>query len=144
MSDAKLYLESYGKKAKTAVVSLANSPESQRNDALKYLAEIIDNNKEEIYKVNKLDVDYATQKGLSSSMVDRLVLNEKRIFDMTKGLYQLVDLKEYCNKTESVYTREDGLIIEKILVPLGVIAIIYESRPNVTVDAAHSIRATGT
>ncbi|MBR2371799.1 MAG: gamma-glutamyl-phosphate reductase, partial [Clostridia bacterium] len=135
MSDAKLYLESYGKKAKTAVVSLANSPESQRNDALKYLAEIIDNNKEEIYKVNKLDVDYATQKGLSSSMVDRLVLNEKRIFDMTKGLYQLVDLKEYCNKTESVYTREDGLIIEKILVPLGVIAIIYESRPNVTVDA---------
>lgn len=136
MSDAKLYLESYGKKAKTAVVSLANSPESQRNDALKYLAEIIDNNKEEIYKVNKLDVDYATQKGLSSSMVDRLVLNEKRIFDMTKGLYQLVDLKEYCNKTESVYTREDGLVIEKILVPLGVIAIIYESRPNVTVDAA--------
>lgn len=136
MSDAKLYLEPYGKKAKTAVVSLANSPESQRNDALKYLAEIIDNNKEEIYRVNKLDVDYATQKGLSSSMVDRLVLNEKRIFDMTKGLYQLVDLKEYCNKTESVYTREDGLVIEKILVPLGVIAIIYESRPNVTVDAA--------
>ena len=81
MSDAKLYLEPYGKKAKTAVVSLANSPESQRNDALKYLAEIIDNNKEEIYRVNKLDVDYATQKGLSSSMVDRLVLNEKRIFD---------------------------------------------------------------
>ena len=136
MSDAKLYLEPYGKKAKTAVVSLANSPESQRDDALKYLAEIIDNNKEEIYRVNKLDVDYATQKGLSSSMVDRLVLNEKRIFDMTKGLYQLVDLKEYCNKTESVYTREDGLVIEKILVPLGVIAIIYESRPNVTVDAA--------
>ncbi|MBR2303203.1 MAG: glutamate-5-semialdehyde dehydrogenase [Clostridia bacterium] len=136
MTEAKLYLEPYGKKAKTAVVSLANSPESQRNDALKYLAEIIDNNKEEIYKVNKLDIDYANQKGLSSSMVDRLVLNEKRIFDMTKGLYQLVDLKEYCNKVESVYTREDGLVIEKILVPLGVIAIIYESRPNVTVDAA--------
>ena len=136
MSDAKLYLEPYGKKAKTAVVSLANSPESQRNDALRYLAEIIDNNKEEIYSVNKLDIEYATQKGLSSSMVDRLVLNEKRIFDMTKGLYQLVYLKEYCNKTESVYTRDDGLVIEKILVPLGVIAIIYESRPNVTVDAA--------
>ncbi|MBQ9715598.1 MAG: glutamate-5-semialdehyde dehydrogenase [Clostridia bacterium] len=136
MSDAKLYLEQYGKQAKKAVVSLANSPESQRNDALKYLAEIIDNNKAEIYMVNKLDVDYATQKGLSSSMVDRLVLNEKRIFDMTKGLYQLVELKEYCNKTESVYTRDDGLVIEKILVPLGVVAIIYESRPNVTVDAA--------
>ncbi|MBR2029528.1 MAG: glutamate-5-semialdehyde dehydrogenase, partial [Clostridia bacterium] len=136
MTEAKLYLEPYGKKAKTAVVSLANSPESQRNDALKYLAEIIDNNKEEIYKVNKLDIDYANQKGLSSSMVDRLVLNEKRIFDMTKGLYQLVELKEYCNKVESVYTRDDGLVIEKILVPLGVIAIIYESRPNVTVDAA--------
>ena len=115
---------------------MANSPESQRNDALKYLAEIIDSNKQEIYEVNKLDVEYATQKGLSSSMVDRLVLNEKRIFDMTKGLYQLVDLKEYCNSVESVYTREDGLVIEKILVPLGVIAIIYESRPNVTVDAA--------
>ena len=136
MLDAKLYLEQYGKQAKKAVVSLANSPESQRNDALKYLAEIIDNNKAEIYRVNKLDVDYATQKGLSSSMVDRLVLNEKRIFDMTKGLYQLVELKEYCNKTESVYTRDDGLVIEKILVPLGVVAIIYESRPNVTVDAA--------
>ena len=136
MTQAKLYLEPYGKKAKNAVVSLANSPESQRNDALKYLAEIIDSNKQEIYEVNKLDVEYATQKGLSSSMVDRLVLNEKRIFDMTKGLYQLVDLKEYCNSVESVYTREDGLVIEKILVPLGVIAIIYESRPNVTVDAA--------
>ncbi len=64
MLDAKLYLQEYGQKAKTAVVSLANSPESQRNDALKYLAEIIDNNKEEIYKVNKLDVDYANEKGL--------------------------------------------------------------------------------
>ena len=136
MLDAKLYLEEYGQKAKNAVVSLANSPENQRNDALKYLAEIIDANKQEIYQVNKLDVEYAMQKGLSSSMVDRLVLNEKRIFDMTKGLYQLVDLKEYCNSVESVYTREDGLVIEKILVPLGVIAIIYESRPNVTVDAA--------
>ena len=136
MLDAKLYLQEYGQKAKTAVISLANSPESQRNDALKYLAEIIDNNKEEIYKINKLDVQYALEKGLSSSMVDRLVLNEKRVDDMTKGLYQLVDLKEYCNKVESVYTRDDGLVIEKILVPLGVVAIIYESRPNVTVDAA--------
>ena len=117
MLDAKLYLEEYGQKAKNAVVSLANSPENQRNDALKYLAEIIDANKQEIYQVNKLDVEYAMQKGLSSSMVDRLVLNEKRIFDMTKGLYQLVDLKEYCNSVESVYTREDGLVIEKILVP---------------------------
>lgn len=136
MIDAKTYLEVYGKKAKTAVVSIANSSAESRDDALRFLAEIIDRSKDEIYRVNKLDVEYAKQKGLSSSMVDRLVLNEKRIGDMTKGLYQLVGLPEYCNKTESVYKRDDGLVIEKILVPLGVIAIIYESRPNVTVDAA--------
>ena len=134
--DAKQYLEEYGAKARAAVVSLANSPVERRNDALKKLAEIIENSKDEIYAVNKLDVEYAREKGLSSAMVDRLVLNEKRVHDMTKGLEQLINLQEYCNKVESVYERPDGLVIKKILVPLGVIAIIYESRPNVTVDAA--------
>ncbi len=136
MIDTNAYLQAYGKRAKAAVPSLANSSADKRNDALKFLAEIIEGNKQEIYAVNKLDVDYAMQKGLSSSMIDRLVLNEKRIKEMTNGLLQLVNLQEYCNHTESVYKRDDGLVIEKILVPLGVIAIIYESRPNVTADAA--------
>lgn len=136
MIDVNSYLSGYGKKAKKAVTSIANSSVKQRNDALIFLAQIIEENKNEIYRVNEIDVKNAKEKGLSSSMVDRLVLNEKRIHDMTKGLFQLVELDEYCNKVESVYKREDGLVIEKILVPLGVIAIIYESRPNVTVDAA--------
>lgn len=134
--DAKQYLEEYGVKARAAVVSLANSSVEARNAALKNLADIIENSKDEIYAVNKLDVEFAKEKGLSSAMVDRLVLNEKRVHDMTKGLFQLIELKEYCNQVESVYKRDDGLVIKKILVPLGVIAIIYESRPNVTVDAA--------
>lgn len=136
MIDVNSYLSGYGKKAKKAVTSIANSSVKQRNDALIFLAQIIEENKNEIYRVNEIDVKNAKEKGLSSSMVDRLVLNEKRIHDMTKGLFQLVELDEYCNKVESVYKREDGLVIEKILVPLGVIAIIYESRPNVTADAA--------
>ena len=136
MIDVNSYLSGYGKKAKKAVTSIANSSVKQRNDALIFLAQIIEENKNEIYRVNEIDVKNAKEKGLSSSMVDRLVLNEKRIHDMTKGLFQLVELDEYCNKVESVYKRDDGLVIEKILVPLGVIAIIYESRPNVTVDAA--------
>ena len=136
MIDVNSYLSGYGKKAKKAVTSIANSSVKQRNDALIFLAQIIEENKNEIYRVNEIDVKNAKEKGLSSSMVDRLVLNEKRIHDMTKGLFQLVELDEYCNKVESVYKRDDGLVIEKILVPLGVIAIIYESRPNVTADAA--------
>lgn len=136
MMDAKAYLQTYGQKAKTAVLSLANSSVDKRNDALKFLAQIIKDGADEIYKANAQDVQYARDKGLSYAMVDRLILNEKRINDMTDGLYKLIALKEYCNQVESIYTRDDGLKIEKVLVPLGVIAIIYESRPNVTVDAA--------
>lgn len=136
MTEERKYLEEYGKKAKKAVTSLANSPVEKRNAALLFLAEKILASKDEIYRVNETDVRFAKENGLSNAMVDRLVLNEKRVDAMAEGLKELVELKEYCNSVESVLKRPDGLEITKILVPLGVIAIIYESRPNVTADAA--------
>ena len=130
------YLKSYGVNAKNAVNSLANSAVALRNEVLHKLCELIEKEKRAIFVENNKDLLHAKEKGLSNAMIDRLKLNEMRISEMILGLKQLVDLEEFSNKIVNTYIREDGMKIQKILVPLGVIGIIYESRPNVTVDAA--------
>ncbi len=89
-----------------------------------------------ILEENEKDLQAALKKGLSPAMIDRLTLNEKRIQEMAKGLREIVALPDPVGQVVKGWTRPNGLKVEKVRIPLGVIGIIYESRPNVTVDAA--------
>ncbi len=130
------YIEQLGKRAKKASYLLATAKTDLKNKALEYIAQELENNTELILKENKKDIDNAQQNGISGQMIDRLALNEKRIADMATGVRKLIDLDDPVGAIDSEWTRPNGLKIGKMRVPLGVIAIIFESRPNVTVDAA--------
>ena len=106
-----------------------------KNKALSFMADMLVEDTEKILEANKKDMDNA--KGhISEVMLDRLMLNEQRIYDMAKGIREVSKLADPVGKVIKSVKRDDGLLIEKVSVPMGVIAIIYESRPNVTSDAA--------
>ena len=105
------------------------------NEALVKMAQELYAQREEILEANRLDCEAATGK-VSEAMLDRLRLDEKRISAMSEGIKKLISLPSPLGNTLEIYERNDGLIIEKVSVPIGVVAIIYESRPNVTSDAA--------
>ncbi len=129
-------LEKQGTAAKKASLSLATASTKLKNAALKAIADTLIQNKDEWLKMNAIDVNNAKENGMRSSMVDRLTLNEKRINDIAESIYQLIALPDPIGKMDNAIKRPNGLLIGKKRVPLGVIAIIYEARPNVTVDAA--------
>ena len=129
-------LEKQGAAAKKASLSLATASTKLKNAALKAIADTLIQNKDEWLKMNAVDISNAKENGMRSSMVDRLTLNEKRINDIAESIYQLIALPDPIGKMDNAVKRPNGLIIGKKRVPLGVIAIIYEARPNVTVDAA--------
>ena len=107
----------------------------QKNKALTAMAKALLAYSDEILKANKIDIENA--KGtISDVMIDRLTLNEDRIKGMAKGITDVRDLPDYVGKVLSTVTLENGLTVNKVSVPFGVVAIIYESRPNVTSDAA--------
>ena len=122
--------------AKQAGVKLANMPTSVKNEALLKMAEALEARSREILFANALDVEAAKTKGTRASYIDRLTLNEKRIADMAEGLRQTAELPDPVGVTDINTTRPNGLKIRRVKVPFGVIGIIYEARPNVTVDAA--------
>lgn len=124
------------KKAKLASRKLMCATTAQKNTALQYIAEDILSRKDEIFKANAVDVEYAKEIGLSASMVDRLVLDEKRVKAMSDGVLTIMSQEDPVGTIEKGFQRPNGLVIHKVRVPLGVVGIIYESRPNVTVDAA--------
>jgi len=130
------YIEGLGKRAKKASYSLATAQTALKNTALEYIAKELENNVALILQENKKDIDNAQQNGISGQMIDRLALNEKRIADMATGVRKLIELNDPVGVIDSEWTRPNGLKIGRMRVPLGVIAIIFESRPNVTVDAA--------
>ena len=134
--DFKSEVESLGKKSSMAARKLASLSTLRKNKALESISEAILENKEAIKEANRLDLADAEKNGLSSAMIDRLTLTESRIEDMAKGLVMLAGLADPVGKIDSEFIRPNGLSIEKTRVPIGVIGIIYESRPNVTVDAA--------
>jgi len=107
----------------------------QKNLALSYMAQALIDNKDKILEANRKDVENADGR-ISAVMIDRLRLNEKRIEAMAQGIIDVSRLDDPNGKILSEITRADGLNIKKVMVPMGVIAIIYESRPNVTSDAA--------
>lgn len=110
-------------------------PTSDKNRALEAMAEAIIENQDEILSCNRSDIE-AARGSISEVMLDRLYLDEKRIADMAKGVRALISLDDPVGRTLSEHILENGLTVKKVSVPMGVIAIIYESRPNVTSDAA--------
>ena len=121
--------------AKAAVSALSRATSQQKNDALLAMAQALEDHKDEILAANAQDVSTATGH-ISTVMLDRLALSEGRISDMAEGFRQVVALPDPVGKVLRRVERPNGLVIEKTAVPMGVVAIIYESRPNVTSDAA--------
>ena len=121
--------------AKTASRKLATLSTDKKNASLIAIADALEANADEILKANAIDV--ANARGhISESMIDRLSLSKARIEGMAKGVREVVDLPDPVGRVLDDFTRPNGIRIKKVSVPLGVIAIIYESRPNVTADAA--------
>ena len=130
------YILELGTKAKKASELLSNISTKIKNEALLELKKNIIKFSDEILKVNEKDIENANKKLLSSAIIDRLTLNKDRIDSMTKSIDEIIKLEDPVGKVISEWDRPNGLKIQKISVPLGVIGIIYESRPNVTVDAS--------
>ena len=129
-------LTQLGIRAKKAERVLMTAPSEQKNKALELIAEALIENTQYITEENSRDIAAAREKGMSESMIDRLMLDEKRIKGISEAAKELIALPDPIGKVISGTTRPNGLLIEKVTVPLGVIAVIFEARPNVTVDAA--------
>ncbi|PIR37228.1 MAG: glutamate-5-semialdehyde dehydrogenase [Alphaproteobacteria bacterium CG11_big_fil_rev_8_21_14_0_20_39_49] len=128
-------MERIGKNAKAAASVIANASTQDKNKALTEIAKSLRTRKNDIIAANKLDVDEGIKKGLDKAMVDRLALDEKRIEAMASGLEAIARLADPVGRELANWDRPSGLNILRVSVPLGVIGIIYESRPNVTADA---------
>jgi len=124
------------KRAKTASKALAMASTSEKNQALAEIAKALDHSRTQILAANETDITQAQENGMASAMLDRLTLTDERISGMIAGIHEVIALEDPIGEFLSMSTRPNGLQIGKKRVPLGVIAIIYESRPNVTVDAA--------
>ena len=135
-TDYKEELEIIGRKAQIASRKLSSLSTLRKNKALEEISEALLAQKEEIKKVNAIDLEEGRKNNLTEAMLDRLTLTDERIEDMAQGLVKLSGLSDPVGKIDANFIRPNGLSIEKTRIPIGVIGIIYESRPNVTVDAA--------
>lgn len=115
---------------------LAQVSSEDKNKALEAIAQSLVSNKEKIISANKIDLENGKNAGLNAGLLDRLMLDGDRIDGIAEGVRQVAALNDPCNKVLSEYKKDNGLLIKKITVPIGVIGIIYEARPNVTADAA--------
>ncbi|MEF9953066.1 MAG: glutamate-5-semialdehyde dehydrogenase [Clostridium sp.] len=134
--EVKEYLVSKAAKCKAAARILSTLDTNIKNAALLNMAKGLRENASTIIDANKKDLENGREKGLNEGLLDRLMLNESRINDMAIGLEQVSTLNDPVGEVLGMHTTSDGLQIGKVRVPLGVIGIIYEARPNVTVDAA--------
>jgi glutamate-5-semialdehyde dehydrogenase len=125
-----------GRRAKAAARDLAKLTTAEKNASLLAMANALEQNGAALKEANATDLAAATQAGLSGAMLDRLKLDDKRILAMAKGLREVAALPEPVGRTLEERTRPNGLRLQKVSTPIGVIVIIYESRPNVTADAA--------
>jgi len=124
------------KKAKTASYELARLPTETKNQALLNMADALEENMSEILNANEKDVKASREKGVKEALLDRLILNEKRISKMAQCLREVASLPDPVGEIVRTWIRPNGLIIGQLRVPLGVVAVIYESRPDVTSDAS--------
>lgn len=125
-----------GKKAKQTLTFMSQVTTEQKNNALGIIADMLEENIEKIVSANNVDIENGRQNGLNDGLIDRLMLNADRIKAMADGARQVASLPDPCGRVLSEYKKDNGLLIKKVTVPLGVIGIIFEARPNVTVDAA--------
>ncbi len=125
-----------GSLAKEAALRLALTDTKDKDGALQAIARSLVKHTDEILRANGIDIVEAKEKGISGALLDRLTLTPARISDMAEGLIQIAKLNDPVGEVLEVIERPNGLKIRKVRVPLGVIGIIYEARPNVTVDAA--------
>lgn len=129
-------LTQLGINAKKAERVLMTASSEKKNKALSFIAEALTENSLYITEKNAIDIEKARENGMSESMIDRLSLDESRIKGIADAVLQVALLDDPCGRVISGTKRPNGLMIEKVTVPLGVIAVIFEARPNVTVDAA--------
>ncbi len=123
-------------KARKASHEIGNSRITAVNKALRLMAKLLRENIQDLRKANEIDLQAARKRGLSPAMIDRLTLSDKTMNSMIKGLREVAVLPSPVGTTFDERVRPNGLKIHKLRVPIGVVGIIYESRPNVTVDAA--------
>lgn len=125
-----------GKKAKSAARILRNASDQQKSAALRQMADLLLDKKEVLIAANQKDLEAAQEKNLAAALVDRLTISETTIQSMATGLRQIADMPDPVGKRSETIIRPNGMMVAQMRVPIGVIGIIYESRPNVTIDAA--------
>jgi len=134
--DIKKYMNELGQQARAAARELNRANTGQKNTALLAIADAIEARSDELLAANKKDMDAGAKNGLDEALLDRLALNDERIAGMAEGIRQIVALPDPVGEITDLNYRPSGIQVGKMRVPLGVIGIIYESRPNVTADAA--------
>ena len=135
MQENSFDLITLGQKAGVVKYELQALTTNQKNQALTYVADMLVTRYEEILKANAIDIATGEEKGMHKGLLDRLRLTTDRIAAMSEGLMQIVELPDPIGEVMETFDRPNGLSISKVRVPLGVVGIIYESRPNVTADA---------
>ena len=131
-----LYMEKIGKKAKIASINLSNLDVKKRNSVLKLFCQYLKKNSKSILNSNKKDISNAKSKKIKDSMINRLKLTNKKIAQIRSSIEEIIKFKDPLNKTLSSWKRPNGLVIKRVSIPIGVIGVIYESRPNVTSDVS--------
>ena len=134
--DIKTYMQMVGREARTASHTMAKIDSSSKNKALTEIAASIKKNEKNLLAANKEDLEAAKAQGLDSALIDRLTLTSKGVTNMVEGLLQIASLADPVGEISDLNYRPSGIQVGKMRVPLGVIGIIYEARPNVTADAA--------
>ncbi len=134
--DIKHYTQNVGRRAREASRLIARADTNTKNRALIAMAHAIQQNGEKLLAANAEDIEYARANGLDEALLDRLVLTEKTVATMAEGVLQIAALPDPVGEISGLHYRPSGIQVGKMRVPLGVIGIIYEARPNVTVDAA--------
>lgn len=132
-----------GKAAKSASYQMISKSTEEKNHALEKIAQQLESEQEYLIMENQKDIALGKENGLSNSLLDRMLLDKKRIEEMSHAIHLLIGLKDPIGETLETIEKENGLLIQKRRVPLGVIGMIYEARPNVTIDAATLSLKTG-
>ena len=135
-SSIKQMMQDIGKRARSASRAMARASSEQKNQALLYIAKLVREQSAQIQKVNQGDIERAQSGGQDAAFIDRLTMTPKTIETMALGLEQIVSLEDPIGKISALKKQASGIELGQMRVPLGVIGIIYESRPNVTIDAA--------
>lgn len=134
--DIRTFVLRKAREAKEGARGLLKSSSEQKNTVLVKMAEALQKRAKELISENKKDITFAQKKGLSKALIDRLTLNDKRVREMADGLREVAALPDPVGEVIRMWQRPNGMTVGRMRVPIGVIGIIYESRPNVTADAA--------